>query len=102
MGAAQGNEGRPDKTAAAITEREEEKEVERETGVSVTGGETRVTETIMHIEENTRTGYTEREPHILSSGQRHIQTASQDKVQQSKQRNTTQLELNRCLTLQDD
>lgn len=99
MGAAQGNEGGPDKTAAAITERAEEKEVERETGVSVTGGETRVTQTIMHIEENTRTGYTQREPHTLSSGQRHIQTASQDKVQQGKQRNATQLELNGRLTL---
>lgn len=100
MGAAQGNEGGPDKTAAAtITEREEEKEAERETGVSVTGGETRVTQTIMHIEENTRTGYTQREPHILSSGQRHIQTASQDKVQQDKRRNATQLELNGRLTL---
>lgn len=93
-------------TAAAITEREEEKEVERETGVSVTGGETRVTETIMHIEENTRTGigyrlHTERDTH-WSSGQRHIQTASQDlreKVQQGKRRNTTQLELNGRFTL---
>lgn len=71
MGAAQGNEGGPDKTAAAITEREEEKEAERETGVSVTGGETRVTQTIMHIEENTRTGYTQRATHLIFRSETH-------------------------------
>lgn len=71
MGAAQGNEGGPDKTAAAITEREEEKEAERETGVSVTGGETRVTQTIMHRGKYKDRLHTERATHLIFRSETH-------------------------------